>query len=91
MTLYTTAPQRATGPNSQDLKRRAAFAKAAVYAEFSGRNARALDQGGFTDHSPQQIRRWRSEAVARRQAILERLAAALLLDDDGDDAEPSAA
>ncbi len=67
------------------------YARAAVRLEFRARDARALDQDGFTDHSPQQIRRWRSEATARRQAILERLAAALLLDADGDDAGPSAA
>ena len=58
-------------------RRSSAFARAAVYLEFRGRDARALHQGIFTDRSPQQIRCWRSEAIARRQAVLERLAAAL--------------
>ena len=78
MTLYTTAPQRATAAlNSHDLKRRAAFAKTAVYAEFSGRDAKAVDQDGFTDHSPQQFRRLHIEAIPRRQAVLDQLAEAL--------------
>ena len=70
-------------------RRSSAFARAAVRLEFRARDARALDQDGFTDHSPQQIRCRRSEAIARRQAVLERLAHALRLDDD--DAESSAA
>ena len=90
MTSTTAISRPATALNFQDLKRRAAFAKSAVYLEFRVRDARAVDQDGFTDHSPQQIRRWRSEAIARRQAVLERLAAALQLDGD-DDAGPSAA
>ena len=69
--------------------RRTDYARSAVFAAFQGRDARALDQDDFTDHSPQQIRFQRSEAIAPRQAILDQLAAALQLDDDGDDAGPS--
>ena len=69
------------------------FARDAVFAAFGPQQARAIDQGAFTDHSPQQIRCLRSKAIARRQTVLDRLAAALLLgaDDADDDAEPSAA
>ena len=66
-----------TSPCPAASRRSSTFARDAVFTEFRPREARALDQGAFTDHSPQQIRRLHIEAIPRRQAVLERLAAAL--------------
>ena len=69
--------------------RRADYARDAVFAAFRPQQARAIDQGAFVDRAPDQGPRQHSEVIARRQAVLERLAHALRL--DGDDARPSAA
>ena len=66
-------------------RRNSDFARDAVFTEFSGRDAKAVDQGAFVDRVPDQAPR------RRRQAVLERLAHALLVDGDGDDVESQAA
>ena len=87
MSCTTTAPRPASAPNSQDLKRRAAFAKAAVYSEFRGRDALALNQDAFVDRVPDKAPRLHIETDTGREVALDHLAAALQLDDD--DAGPS--
>ena len=77
MTLYTNGFQRATAPNSQDLKRRAAFAKAAVRLEFRGRDAKAVDQDAFVDRQPDQLPRRHTEADANGEIALDQFAKAL--------------
>ncbi len=44
---------------------RANFARAAVFAEFGTRNARALDQGDFVDRRPKQGPRHIGEVAAK--------------------------
>lgn len=79
MTLYTNDFQRTTAPDPQDLERRAAFAKSAVYLEFRGRDARAGDQSSFVDRQPDQLPHRHAEADANGEIALDRLAEALRL------------
>jgi hypothetical protein len=54
MRIYTYHSSQTTPPAELDFasKRRAAFAREAVFEEFSPRAARALDYDGFEDHKP---------------------------------------
>ena len=58
--MFTTTPNvrrlgRADYPENPEIRHRANFARAAVFAEF-GRHGRALDQDDFIDRRPWQIR-----------------------------------
>ena len=51
--IYTHARRRATKPPlAVNRHPSASFSRQAVFDAFGARHARALDQGGFTDHSP---------------------------------------
>ena len=70
-------------------RRNSAFARAAVFTEFRGRDARAIDQGNFVDRAPDQTPHRRAVTDVGDAFALDQLAAALLL--DGDDADHLAA
>ena len=66
MFVYTTSTARAIEPASHiSTQHRANFARAAVFAEFGTRNARALDQGDFVDRRPKQGPRHVGEVAAK--------------------------
>ena len=73
-------------------RRNSTFARAAVFAEFSARDARrGLDQAGFIDRHPDQVpRKCTPPAPVNGEAILERLAETLRQVDD-DAQSPTAA
>ena len=80
----TTTPTRQAASRLQS-----DFARAAVYLEFRGRDARAIEQGAFVDRQPDRLPRRRSEVIASGEVALDQLAAALR--QVGGDAESSAA
>ncbi len=53
--IYTDAPRRATEtlpPFTVNRRRRAGFARQAMFAEFGFRHGKAFDQAEFADHVP---------------------------------------
>ncbi len=65
------------------------FARSAVFTEFSGRDARALDQADFVDRDPEQLSRLHTEADASGEIAVDRIAHALR--QVGDDVESQTA
>ncbi len=59
MFIYTHSTKLSTQPNHHHSasKRRAAFARSAVYEEFQPHHARAIDQADFLDRAPDQAPR----------------------------------
>ncbi len=61
--MHTTATRPASS-------RRNSLARAAVFAEFRPRDARAIDQAGFIDRRPDQAPRLHAEFNAGGEAVL---------------------
>ncbi len=80
---------RTTSPRPASSRPQSDFARSAVFTEFSGRDARALDQADFQDRAPDQLPQRHIEADAGGRISLDQLAAALRL--GSDDAESQTA